>query len=125
MRKQDPFVPNFLDQKDGRLHELHGTCDSQFRELHQDGVGANPQETPNISKLEENHIWAGEILGCSSPNALQRTVFSYSGKNFILRGGEEQRQVKPPQLIRKKNPDPCVYVETGSKNRQEWWIECR
>jgi len=58
-----------------------------------------------------------EILGCSSPKALQRTVFFYSGKNFILRGGEEQRRVKPPQLICKKNPDPCVYVETGSKNR--------
>ena len=95
MRKQDPFVPNFLDQKDGRFHELHGTCESVFRELRQDGVGANPQETPNISKLEENHLWAAGILGCSSPKALQRTVFFYSGKNFILRGGEEQRQLKP------------------------------
>ena len=30
---------------------------------------------------------------------------------------KELCQVKPPQLIRKKNPDPYVYVETGSKNR--------
>ena len=44
-------------------------------------------------------------------------MFFYLGKNFCLRGGEEQRQLKPSQLIRKEDPDHYVYVETGSKNR--------
>ena len=44
-------------------------------------------------------------------------VFFYIGKVFCLRGGEEQRQLKPSQLTRKKEPDHYVYVETGSKNR--------
>ena len=48
---------------------------------------------------------------------MQRTVFFYLAKNFCLRGGEEQRELKPSQLIRKRNPDQYVYVETGSKNR--------
>jgi len=56
VKKQDPLVPNFLDQKDGRFHELHSTFKSIFRQLRQEGVEANPQETPNISILEENHL---------------------------------------------------------------------
>ena len=48
---------------------------------------------------------------------MQRTVFFYLGKNFCLRGGEEQQELKPSQLIRKRNPGQNVYIETGSKNR--------
>jgi len=31
MRKWDPFVPNFLDQKDSRFLQLQGTCETVFR----------------------------------------------------------------------------------------------
>ena len=117
MRKQDAFAPNFLDQKDGRFRELQGTCESVFWQLRQSGIGVNPKKAAVISKSEENHLWASGILGCSSPTALQRTVFFYLGKNFCLRGGEEQQELKPSQLIRKRNPGQNVYVETGSKNR--------
>ena len=88
-----------------------------FRQLPQSGIGANPKKAAVISKSEENHLCASGILGCSSPTALQRTVFFYLGKNFCLRGGEEQRELKPSQLIRKRNPGQYVYIETGSKNR--------
>ena len=33
MRKQDAFVSNFLDQKDGHFRKLQGTCESVFRQL--------------------------------------------------------------------------------------------
>ena len=36
---------------------------------------------------------------------------------FCLRGGEDQCELKPSQLIRESNPDRYVYVETGSKNQ--------
>ena len=91
--------------------------ESVFRQLRQSGIGANPKKAAVISKSEENHLWVSGILGCSSPITLQRTVFFYLGKNFCLRGGEEQRELKPSQLLRMRNPDQYVYVETGSKNR--------
>ena len=53
-RKQDPFVPNFLDQKDGRFHELHGTCESVFRELRQMALEQIPKKLriyPNSKKI--------------------------------------------------------------------------
>ena len=116
MRQQDAFAPNFLDRKDGRFRELHGTCESVFRQLREKGVGADPKETPSISKVEENVLWERGILGTSTPLMLQRAVFFAVGKVFHLRGGAEQRQLKISQLIRKSNPDRYVYVETGSKN---------
>ena len=117
MRKRDPCAPNFLDQKDGRFRELIGTCESVFRILRQSGIGANPQKAAAISKEEENILWETGILSCSMPKSLQRAVFFYMGKDFCLRGGEEQRQLKPSQLVHKRDPDHYVYIETGSKNR--------
>ena len=105
MKQQDPFAPNFLQRKDGRFRELHGTCESVFRQLREKGVGANP-----ISKEEENMLWDKKILGTSNPLMLQRAV-------FCLRGGEEQRKLKPSQLIHKSNTDRYSYVKAGSKNR--------
>ena len=117
MKQQDPFAPNFLERKDGRFRELHATCESVFRQLREKGVGANPNKTASISKEEENMLWDKRILGTSNLLMLQRAVFFSVGKVFCLRGGEEQRKLKPSQLIRKSNPDRYVYVETGSKNR--------
>ena len=88
-----------------------------FRELRQSGIGANPSKAAAITKEEENMLWNSGVLGTSTPKALQRGVYFSLGKFFCLRGGEEQRQLKPSQLIRKRDPDQYVYVETGSKNR--------
>ena len=41
----------------------------------------------------------------------------YVGKVCCLQGGEEQRNLKPSQFSRLKNPDRYVYTEHGSKNR--------
>ncbi len=82
MRKQDPLAPNFLDQTDGRFQELRGTCESVFRQLHLSGIGANPKKAPVISREEENRLWETGVLGCSTPKALQRSVYFYLGKNF-------------------------------------------
>ena len=87
-----------------------------FHDLRQDDIGANPKKTPSISKEEENLLWETGALGCNTPKSLQRSVFFCVGKNFCLRRGEEQHQLKPSQFIRKKDPDHFVYVEAGSKN---------
>ena len=41
-------------------------------------------------------------------------MFYLNGKNFSLRGGEEQRNLKISQLKRLKNPDRYVYTENAS-----------
>ena len=51
-----------------------------------------------------------------SPIALQRAIFFYVGKTFCLRGGEEQRKLKPSQFRRSYDPDCYTYIEHGSKN---------
>lgn len=58
-----------------------------------------------------------EDIGDHSPLALQRAVFFYVGKACCLRGGQEQRDLKPSQFVRSYNPDQYTYVENGSKNR--------
>ena len=44
-------------------------------------------------------------------------MFFYVGKICCLRGGEEQRTLKPSQFQRFTNPDRYIYTEHGSKNR--------
>ena len=48
-----------------------------------------------------------------------RAVFYLNGRNFCLREGEEQRNVKISQLQRLRNPNPdrYIYTENASKNR--------
>ena len=88
-----------------------GSCERRVLEL------ISPNKTASTSKEEENMLWDKKILGTSNPLILQRAVFFSVGKVFCLRGGEDQCELKPSQLIRKSNPDRYVYVETGSKNQ--------
>ena len=85
-----------------------------FHQLHQNGVGANPKKVAVITTEEENVLRERGVLNRETPKALQRCVFYYLGKNFCLRGGEEQRGLKLLQLIWKRAPDQYVYIETGS-----------
>ena len=39
-REVQPNPPNFLGRKDVCFKKLHGTCDSIFRTLHEDDIGA-------------------------------------------------------------------------------------
>ena len=63
------------------------------------------------------------MLSLDTPEGLLHAVFFYNGKNFCLRGGEEQRGLKFSQLKRSiatVNGEPKVYyeyTEHGSKNR--------
>ena len=75
---------------------------------------------------EEEQLWASGVLSSDSPGGLLRAVFYYNGLNFVLRGGQEHRNLKISQLNLRTVPDPenpgdqidCVeYSEHGSKNR--------
>ena len=66
-----------------------------------------------ISDGEEEKLWETGVLNTNTPNGLQKAVFYYVGKACCLRGGEEQRNLKPSQY----NSDRYTYTENGSKNR--------
>ena len=74
---------------------------------------------------EEEQLWTSGVLSGDSPGGLLCAVFYYNGLNFVLRGGQEHRNLKIPQLNLRTVPDPentgdqidCVeYSEHGSKN---------
>lgn len=56
-------------------------------------------------------------MDTTSTEGLQKAVFFYVEKIYCLRGGEEQRNVKPSQFTRLNDPDWYVYTEHDSKNR--------
>ena len=112
-----PPPPGFLDKKVGIYQDLHKIRDSVYRKLQSDGVGMNVKHCEPFSREEETTLWKSGVLSISNPKCLQRAIFYYVGKHFCIRGGEEQRSLKPSQFVRSSNPDSYTYVEHGSKNR--------
>ncbi len=114
----DPLNPVFKP--------LHQLLDRLYRDLDAQGIGTTKKQSETVSVSEENQLWDTHTIGTDSPQALLFTVFYYNGLNFVLRGGEEHRQLKISQLNFRTVPDPdvpgkdieCVeYTEHGSKNR--------
>lgn len=117
MRGIDKNCPNFLDKNDHRFQGIDRTCESVYRSLRKQGVGADVRHTPVVTVAEETKLWDLNILNTTTPKGLLRAVFYYVGKVCCLRGGEEQRCLKKSQFTRHYNPDMYKYIETGSKNR--------
>ena len=116
MREINIDTPNFIDKGDRRFRELHGVVESVLCDLRRNGIGAEVKHAPVISPEEEEQLWASGTLGIDTPSKLQRSVFFYLGKVCCIRGGEEQRNLKPSQFKRQTNPDRYLYIENGSKN---------
>ena len=113
MREKDPYAQNFLDQKDGAFKKLHGTMDTHFQSLRQQGVGAKVNHAKVITSEEERLMWEHGVMGITSPLALLRAVFYYNGKKFLLRGGAEHHGLKFSLLQHTSNA--YIYTENGSK----------
>ena len=110
MREVNHDTPDFLSKKDWRFKELHGSVESVFVSLRQNGIGADVKHTPVISPKEEL-LWERGILGTDTPLKLQRAVFYLVGKVFCVRGGQEQRNLKPSQFKRHTKPDRYVILK--------------
>ena len=75
----------------------------RYRELREGGVGAvvGLKHAAVVSPDEEQALWDSKVVGDHDPLALQRAVVFFNvGKTFCLRGGQEQRGLKPSQFIR-------------------------
>ena len=116
MRSRNVTCPNFLDTSDHRFSTFHNALDNVLRDLRMKGIGQSRQ-TEAFSKQDEEVLWESGVLSDDSPKSLLRAVFFLNGKNFCLRGGDEQRNLKISQLKRLSNPDRYIYTEKSSKNR--------
>ena len=118
---KNPGSPKFHNRSESAFRDIHGTCDSVYRDLHSKGIGMEVKHGSLITPEEEEKQWTTEILSVKTPKALQRVVFYYIGKRFCIRGGQEQRNLGPSNFKwhSKAGDDPdCVtYIEQGSKNR--------
>ena len=94
MRECAPGCPNFLERKDSRFAQFHGTLDALFRQLHSEGIGIQTKRTETITKEDEEKLWSSGVMGESTPKALQNATFFVVGKMFSLRGGAEHRNLK-------------------------------
>ena len=98
VRLADPGNPDFKP--------LHLTLDNRYRELHAKGVGTTRRQAEIMTSDEEEQLWASGVLSSDSPGGLLRAVFYYNGLNFVLRGGQEHRNLKISQLNLRTLPDP-------------------
>ena len=95
-------------------------CDSVFKCLHAKGVGAEIKTTPVMHPDDERKLWTSRVVNLTTPIGLS-AVFFYNRKNFCLRGGQEQRNLKLLQVRREtgivdgKELSLYVYFEFGSK----------
>ena len=85
----------FTDQE---FKPLKNLCDSLFKRLHSKGIGASLKATAVLSTDDEQKLWDANVLNLETPLGLLRAVFFYKGKNFCLRGGAEQRNLKLSQF---------------------------
>ncbi len=115
--EKNPQMPNFFEKDSVYYRDLQRVCDSTYRKLRSDGIGADVQHTQVFTPVEEQSLWDSGVLGVTTPKRLQRAVFFYIGKRFCIRGGEEQRYLGPSQFVRSTAPNCYTYVEHGSKNR--------
>ena len=99
MRSRNPICPNFLDTSDPRFSTFHNALDNVLRDLCVRAIGAQTRET-EAEEEEKDVLWHSGVLGSENPKSLLRAVFYLNGKNFCLRGGEEQRRLKIGQLQR-------------------------
>ncbi len=117
-RKERPF--NLFDPKIPAFKQLQTTCDSYFRELRADGIGAESRATESLTAEDEEKLWATGVLSPDTPQGLLNAVFFYNGKNFLLHGGAEHRSLKMSQIQKNLSPEGRVrytYTENVSKSR--------
>ena len=75
MTVKNPLYLNFLKQKYPKFILLHRTLDNHFRDLREQGVGADSKRTPTLTIEKEQVLWDKKILNPDTPNGLFRAVF--------------------------------------------------
>lgn len=96
-----------MDRKDPLFRDLNGAIQVRFRELREEGVGANVQHVSVVTPDEERTLWESQVIGDHSPNEIREPFFSTSVKHFAYEVVKSSANY---------DPDCYTYVEHGSKN---------
>ena len=126
--RRDPHEARLrlTDPSSAAYRELHNVLQRLYRELHKSGIGASRRQAAVITVDEERILWEKGVLSTQSTQSLLNTVFYLTGLHFVLRGGQEHRELKLSQFKFKTLPNPdkageqievVEYTEFSSKNR--------
>ena len=83
MKEVNPACLNFLNKKDARFKQLHGTLDLLFHKLHSEGLGTKVKSADVFTQEDEQQLWSSGVLNLSTPKSLQNAVFYTVGKMFV------------------------------------------
>ena len=73
--EKHPNFPKLLDKQQTCFRDLRGTCDTVYRNLRCQGIGAEVRHAPIITPAEEEKLWLTAVLNINNPRSLQRAVF--------------------------------------------------
>ena len=106
LREVQPNPPNFLDRKNVHFKTTHGTCDSIFCTLYEDGIGAEMKLAHDGEQRYALGNWCSQYRHsrwASKSCTLLCTLSKFAACEIS-------------QFMRLDNPEVCV-TEHGSKNR--------
>ena len=86
IRKVNPSKSINIFQ-DVEFKPLKHVCDSVFKRLHANGIGAETKATAVLSVTEEDKLWECGVMSLDTPVGLLNSVFFYNGKKFCLMSG--------------------------------------
>ena len=69
---------------DMSLYPSRILCDSVFKKLHSEGIGASLKTTAVLSADDEKKLWDTNVMNMKTPIGLLHAIFFYNGKNFCL-----------------------------------------
>ena len=57
MLAKNPSTPKFLGKGETSFSEIHGTCDTIYRDLHSKGIEAEVFHAPVTTPEKEDKLW--------------------------------------------------------------------
>ena len=103
-----PFL--IFDKEDSRFCDLLNTIDSVSSKLHIKGVRSEQKQGQVINREDEDTLWNKGILGKSTPQMLQHTIFVFVGLQFCLRGIQEQYDLMITQFVCSQPDTIYIYI---------------
>ena len=84
------------------------------------GIGIGTKQADVFSESEEIFMWQHGILGNSSSEILQYTLYFYNCKLFGLRGREEHHDLKVNDFVLGYDCEGTQYIEYTSRSRKNF-----
>ena len=99
--------------KDPSFAEFRATLDSEMKKIQSLGIGSKKRQAEALTVEEELFLWQTGQLGDHSPQALLDTMLFMTGVYFVLRSGDEHRNLRynPPQIELIEKPGERAYLQ--------------